>query len=146
MVSSVESDLSRRKTGYSGETVYHCRFLQKDSGNPFWTKKPRTKLCRAEPFIEIAPLPSRLYCRYRNCTDSTARNRKRRNILTGRGLYRRWGIAPRPEELYKCSIHEFLKNASPLFPIKHLALHTSQQKHYSCEKKNVRINAVDVEW
>lgn len=145
MVSSVESDLSRRKTGYSGETVTIAGSYRKTAEIRSEQKSPAQKLCRAEPFIEIAPLPSRLYCRYRNCTDSAARNRKRRNILTGRGLYRRWGIAPRPEELYKCSIHEFLKNASPLFRIKHLALPFPQQKYYSREQKNVRINAVNVE-
>ena len=37
-------------------------------------------------------LPSRLYCRFWNLTKSAA--------FAGRGLYRRWGIAPRPEERY----------------------------------------------
>ena len=36
-------------------------------------------------------LSSRLYCRFWNFTKSAT--------LVGRGLYRRWGIAPRPEEL-----------------------------------------------
>ena len=36
-------------------------------------------------------LSSRLYCRLRSFTES---------CLTARGLYHRWGIAPRPEDLY----------------------------------------------
>ena len=46
---------------------------------------------RAEKFVKLAPLSSRLYCWCRNRTDSAAD--------AGRGLYRQWGIAPRPEEL-----------------------------------------------
>jgi len=40
-------------------------------------------------------LPSRLYCWYRSFTGSTA--------FAGRGLYRQWGLTPRPEE------HSFLR-------------------------------------
>ena len=40
-------------------------------------------------------LPSRLYCRYRSFTDSA--------LLRARGLYRRWGIAPRPEDTVQFS-------------------------------------------
>lgn len=48
-------------------------------------------------------LPSRLYCRLRNFTESCGspnHSLRRRTIEeNARGLYRRWGIAPRPEEL-----------------------------------------------
>ena len=37
----------------------------------------------------IILLSSRLYCRLRNCTES---------CLAARGLYHRWGLAPRPED------------------------------------------------
>ena len=41
-------------------------------------------------------LPSRLYCRLRNQTESAK---------MARGLYRRWGITPRPEDFYLFKIN-----------------------------------------
>ena len=65
-------------------------------------KKALYKKYRAEKFVKLAPLSSRLYCWCRNYTDSAAN--------AGRGLYRQWGITPRPEELlYR--IHLFSENA-----------------------------------
>jgi hypothetical protein len=50
------------------------------------------KPCQALLPVTQFLLSSRLYCRFRNYTRSAT-------VTVGRGLYRRWGITPRPEEL-----------------------------------------------
>ena len=69
-------------------------------------RKPQKALRR--PKILAHLLPSRLYCRYRSCAGSCARG--------ARGLYRRSGISPCPEDI--CSLFSFRNRQYTTIPPK----------------------------
>ena len=79
-------------------------------------------------------LPSRLYCRYRSCTGSCARG--------ARGLYRRSGISPCPEDI--CSLFSFRNRQYTTFSPKMQA--ASRRSHTALPRWAVELRPVVFAW